>query len=260
MADKSKIEWLKGGATWNITSGCTPESDGCDNCWANRMSQRLQGRFGYPTINGFGVVGHPDKLLEPLSWKKPRYIFVSSMGDLFHENIPDWYLYHIFEVIRQASQHTFLVLTKRAVRMATLAHMLSNQFVEGWAWPKNVWAGVSIETQHYWDERIEWLLQVPTPIRWVSLEPLLGPISMEYETRMDQDALFQTYPLNWVVCGAEAGPNKRRMDLGWVRSIRDQCIEGDIPFFFKASIDPQSRKKISMPELDGKVWDQMPSL
>ncbi len=259
MADKSKIEWLKGGATWNITSGCNIVSEGCENCWARRMAQRLKGRFGYPADNAFRVVGHQDKLFEPVTWKKPRYVFVSSMGDLFHEEIPDWYLYHVFEVIREASQHTFLILTKRPLRMATLEHMLGNQF-GAWTWPKNVWAGVSIEKQYTWEDRINWLLRVPTTMRWVSLEPLLGPIQMEYDVKMDPDALFKNYPLNWVVCGAETGPDKRQMDLDWVRSIRDQCIEGDIPFFFKARIDPSSDKKISMPEIDGQIWDQMPTV
>jgi len=258
MADKSKIEWLKGGATWNITSGCEPVSDGCAHCWARRMAQRLAGRFGYPYENPFSVVGHPDKLMEPFKWKKPRYVFVSSMGDLFHEAIPDWYLYHVFEIIRQAKQHTFLLLTKRPDRMSLLEKELKRKF-DGWTWPPNVWAGVSIEKQHTWDDRIDWLLRLPTMVRWVSLEPLLGPIEMTFDVQ-GYASILGSYPLNWVVVGAETGPDKRRMDLNWVRSIRDQCAIGNIPFFFKAMIDRVTGERISLPELDGRVWDQMPQL
>jgi len=232
MADKTKIEWCD--ATWNPTSGCTPISEGCQNCWAKRMSKRLAGRCGYSADDPFRVTFHPDQLTKPLHWKKPRRIAVSLMGDLLHDDVADAKIASVFAVMMRAYWHTFLVLTKRPERMAEVMprlHLLSTrQFVNFWEytepvgpWPlPNIWLGTSVENQRTADERIPWLRKCPASMRFLSMEPLLGPVSR--------------LPLNGIHCvivGGESGPGARPMHPDWARSIRDQCQAAGVPFFFK---------------------------
>ena len=235
MGAKSAIEWTD--ATWNPVTGCTKISPGCKHCYAERLAARLQVMGNRRYQNGFAVTLHPDQITLPLRWRQPRRIFVNSMSDLFHEAIPDEFIYQVFQVMGQAHWHIFQVLTKRAQRLADLAPQLP--------WPPNVWQGVSVENAHYaW--RIAYLQTVPAAIRFLSIEPLLEPIT--------------TLPLegiHWVVVGGESGPSHRPIDPDWVRSIRDQCLATDIPFFFKQWGGRTSKSGGQV--LDGRVWNQMPS-
>lgn len=184
---KTKIEWTE--YSWNPVTGCTPASEGCQNCYAKRMATRLKGRYGYPEDEPFKVTLHPEKLKEPLKWKKPRRVFVCSMGDLFHEQVPDEYIAKVWEVMSNASQHTFLVLTKRPQRMKDFLARLGWYIHDRDGYPmeavldeggkytlKNVWLGVTAENQQRADERIPILLQIPAAVRFVSIEPMLGPV------------------------------------------------------------------------------------
>jgi len=184
---KTKIEWTE--YSWNPVTGCTPASEGCKNCYAKRMATRLKGRYGYPEDEPFKVTLHPEKLKEPLKWKKPRRVFVCSMGDLFHEQVPDEYIAKVWEVMNNASQHTFLVLTKRPQRMKDFLARLGWYIHDRDGYPmeavldeggkytlKNVWLGVTAENQQRADERIPILLQIPAAVRFVSIEPMLGPV------------------------------------------------------------------------------------
>lgn len=231
----TKIEWTD--ETWNPITGCTKISEACKHCYAERMSKRLAGRCGYPTYYPFKVTLHEDKLDEPLRWKKPRQVFVCSMGDLFHEDVPIRWFYEVYKVMEQCKHHTFLVLTKRPQRMANVLE----QF-EGRSWPlSNVWLGVTAENQQRADERIPVLLQIPAAVRFVSVEPMLGPVDLR--KWMAWDGFRRNIPgfipnpnyrgLNWVICGGETGPGARPMHPDWARSLRDQCQQVGVPFFFK---------------------------
>lgn len=209
--NSTKIEWAQ--ATWNPITGCTPVSEGCANCYARRMATRLRGRYGYPADDPFRIVYHHKKYGEPLRWKKPRLIFVCSMGDLFHKDVDAGYLSGIFWVMKKAKQHTFLLLTKRPENVPR--H-------KSW-WDKNIWLGVSAENQQRADERIPILLQIPAAVRFVSVEPMLGPVVLPSRYAV----------LDWVICGGETGPGARPMRSDWARSLRDQCQETGVPFFFK---------------------------
>jgi protein gp37 len=211
MGGKSAIEWTD--ATWNPVTGCTKISPGCKHCYAERLATRLQW-LGNPRYQrGFDVTLHPDQLTLPLRWRQPRRIFVNSMSDLFHESVSEEFIQKVFEIMVQAPWHIFQILTKRAQRLADLAPQFP--------WPPNVWQGVSVENAHYtW--RIDHLRNVPAIVRFLSIEPLLGPI--------------KTLPLDgihWVIVGGESGPRYRPMNPVWVRRIRDQCVAADVPFFFK---------------------------
>lgn len=232
------IEWTRSpdgtkGKSWNPISGCTPTSPGCLNCYAARMAKRLAGRHGYPAApHEFDVTLHPDKLDQPLRWKKPRMIFVCSMSDFFHHAIPLDFQNKVFSIIRRCPQHTFQILTKRADQMAMMEHACGLPVLP------NLWLGVSVEdADHLW--RVEKLLQTPAAVRFVSLEPLLGPIDMtDYLHGMPEqygyDRWQQTHPpLDWVIVGGESGPGARPMYPEWARSIRDQCKEAGTPFFMK---------------------------
>jgi protein gp37 len=187
-------------------------------------------------MNGFEVTLHGDVLELPLHWKNPRKIFVNSMSDLFHEEVPDEYIRQIFEVMARADWHVFQILTKRAERLARLAPSLP--------WPKNIWQGVSVENGDYtW--RIEHLLQVPSSVRFISVEPLLGPIGK-----------LPLKDISWVIVGGESGPRHRKVDAAWVRRIRDQCLQASVPFFFKQW--GGSSPKAGGRKLDGRHWDQYP--
>lgn len=233
--------------TWNPFSGCSPVSEGCRNCYARRMSKRLRGRAGYPADDPFRVTFHPNCLEEPLRMRKPRRIFVCSMGDLFHPDVPDERIDQVFAVMALCPQHVFQVLTKRPERMAqwvrnerslhvVLQHWKnSRQGLNTWPLP-NVWAGVSAENQATADERIPHLLNTPAAVRFVSCEPLLGPVDLDgiwgYPGSADSEML-ENWPIHWIICGGESGPGARPIHPDWVRDLRDQCKAARVPFFFK---------------------------
>ena len=234
MAQATSIEWTE--ATWNPVTGCTKVSPGCKHCYAERMARRLQA-MGQPRYTeGFRVTLQEDLVEMPLHWRKPRMIFVNSMSDLFHEEVPVEFILRVFETMRQASWHTFQVLTKRADRLHALRESLP--------WPDNVWMGVSIES-----ERTLWrkprLTAVPAAVRFLSLEPLLGPLPS-----LDLEAI------HWVIVGGESGPGARPMAAEWVRDIRRRCFDQKVAFFFKQWGGP--RKSRQGRELDGRTWDQLP--
>jgi len=243
----TKIEWAE--ESWNPVTGCTPISEGCQNCYAKRMATRLKGRYGYPSDDPFRVTFHPDKLDQPLKWRKPRMIFVCSMGDLFHEDVGLHEIFQVCKVMREAKQHTFLLLTKRPGRMLEL-------FGSGTPLP-NVWLGVTTENQQRADERIPILLQIPAAKHFISVEPMLGPIDELYE-------YFQWKQLDGVFAGCETGPGRRSAKIQWFRDLKNQCVDNGIPFFLKRMFcvtGPANDRKIGivkMPELDGKIYDQMP--
>ena len=236
MAQKSSIEWTE--ATWNPVTGCTKVSPGCKFCYAERMAKRLQAMGQKRYRNAFKLTLQPDALETPLRWKKPRVIFVNSMSDLFHKDVPLDYIQRCFEVMEQASQHTFQVLTKRPERVVELADKLP--------WPDNVWMGTSVENKDYvW--RIHELRKVPAKIRFLSVEPLLGPIPN-----------LPVKDIQWVIVGGESGPGARPMQPEWVIQIRDRCQRFDVPFFFKQW--GGVNKKRTGRKLDGQTWDGMPTL
>lgn len=235
MAQTSKIEWTD--ATWNPVTGCSKISPGCKYCYADRMANRLQA-MGQPRYrNGFDITLQPDMLLRPLDWREPRHIFVNSMSDLFHNDIPIDYIKQVFDIMRQAYWHTFQVLTKRSTRLAEISHKLR--------WPNNVWMGVSVENVDY-KFRIAHLQQVPAVVRFLSIEPLLGPVSR-----------IPLHGIDWVIVGGESGPKARAMEAEWVRSIRDKCIAYDVPFFFKQW--GGTRKSKNGRQLDGQTWQEIPT-
>lgn len=265
----TKIEWTD--ETWNPITGCTPVSEGCANCYARRMARRLAGRAGYPKHNPFVVARHHKRLGQPLRWKKPRRVFTCSMGDLFHEHVELEHIAAVFGVMGSASQHTFEVLTKRPKRMLEFTKWVSGGHVreceiatdhadidlvkigrEAWhvervrlahfPWPPpNVWLGVSVEKQRYARERLPILCETPAAERFISCEPLLGPLNLTPWL----DAI------SWVIVGAETGPGARPMDPQWALSIRDQCRRHGVRFFFKKDSDGNR-------ELDGQLCEEYP--
>lgn len=232
MADRSKIEWCD--ATWNCVTGCTKVSQGCRHCYAERDWRRLSAN---PTTTYYGrafadVQCHPERLGQPLHWTKPRRIFVNSMSDLFHESVPDAFIERVWATMTHAKQHIFQILTKRPERMQSVVKDLSD--INGRPLP-NVWCGVSAENQAAADERIPKLLDTPTAVRFVSIEPMIGPVDLRMGgMSMPDYAPHRPQPrLNWVICGGESGPRARPMHPGWVRSLRDQCIAAGVPFLLK---------------------------
>ena len=257
----TKIEWCT--ETWNPATGCTKVSGGCQNCYAERMSKRLAGRYGYPANEPFRVTLHPDRLEQPLRWRKPRTIFVPSMGDLFHKDVPFEFISKVFTTMKACQArglgHTFLLLTKRPGRM-----------LEYWRWWRalcasdevalkyhdHIWLGVTAENQAMADERIPLLLSTPAAVRFVSCEPLLGAIDLfravygEPSTYLLSTGAYgwpdycnikttnMTYPnsagIDWIIAGGESGPGARPMRPGWARGLRDQCQAAGTKFFFKA--------------------------
>ena len=234
MATKSTIEWTE--STWNPLTGCTKISPGCKNCYAERMAKRLKAMGQEKYRNGFKLTLHPESLDEPLRWKKPQMIFVNSMSDLFHKDVPVNFIQQVFSVMRQAHWHTFQVLTKRAKRLLELDDQIE--------WPKNVWMGVSVENQDY-TFRIDALRKTHASVKFLSLEPLLGSLSN-----------LNLQGIDWVIVGGESGPGARPMQREWVQAIRYQCERADIPFFFKQW--GGTRKKKAGRLLDGKTWDEWP--
>ncbi len=235
----TKIEWAD--EVWNVVTGCTPVSDGCRNCYAKRMAQRLKGRAGYPLDDPFRVTFHPDRLDQPLKWKKPRRIFVVSMGDLFHESVEDWMLDEIFSVIEThpAECHTYLILTKRPDRMKDYLAWLWAQKDRGYwggaPWG-NIWLGVSVSNQADADRWIPTLLQIPAAKRFVSYEPAIGPVDFKNGLI---GGLFKTASgvdhrrLDLIIAGGESGPGARPSHPDWFRKVRDDCAAADVPFLFK---------------------------
>ena len=237
MADNSAIEWTD--ATWNPVTGCTKVSAGCDNCYAETFAERFRGVQGHPYEQGFDLRFWPDRLDAPLRWKRPRMVFVNSMSDLFHERVPASYIGRVLETMRAAEQHVFQVLTKRPGRMASVMSQLQPDPLD------NVWFGTSIESDRYvW--RADKVRATPAAVRFLSLEPLLGPLPSLDLTSID-----------WVIVGGESGPRHRRLDLGWVRDIRDRCAVEGVAFFFK-QVGGRTPKAGGR-DLDGRTWDEMPT-
>jgi protein gp37 len=234
MNPSTGIEWTE--STWNPVRGCTKVSPGCKHCYAETFAERWRGIPGHPYEQGFDLRLVPEKLEEPLRWKSPRLIFVNSMSDLFHEEVPFSFIEQVFNAMERAHWHTFQVLTKRAERLSELASRLP--------WPENVWQGVSVESDRYLG-RIAKLRTVPAAVRFLSLEPLLGPLP---DLPLDG--------VSWVIVGGESGHSHRSMDAAWVRDIRRQCLRKRVPFFFKqwGGRTPKAQGRV----LDGKTWSQMP--
>ncbi len=311
MSDNSKIEWTE--ATWNPVTGCTKVSPGCDHCYAETFAERWRGIPGHYFEQGFDVTLRPDKLEQPLRWKRQRRIFVNSMSDLFHDDVPEEYIARVFAVMAATPRHTYQVLTKRHARMRSLlnrygwwtsvvAHAMDYEEAPGGerrgpvqTQPDgcallNVWLGVSVEDQKWADIRIPALLETPAVVRFLSCEPLLGPLDIErFLWDGDRDA---PGGLHWIIAGGESGPGARPMQPSWPRSLRDQCVDAGVPFFFKqwgalaptgavgigghdprrgfvgAPVDDHGcreeiarvGKKLAGRELDGRTWDEFPSV
>lgn len=235
MADTSHIEWTD--ATWNPVTGCTKVSPGCKHCYAERLAHRLQlmGQANY--WNGFRLALQPQMLDLPLRWKSPRRIFVNSMSDLFHQDVPLEYVKRVFDVMARAHWHQFQVLTKRADRLCELSRELP--------WPPNVWQGVSVESERYLD-RIDALRRTGAAVKFLSLEPLLEALPN-----------LDLRGIDWVIVGGESGPRARPIEKSWVIGIREQCKRAGVAFFFKQWGGVQKSKTGRM--LDGKTWDEMPA-
>ena len=235
----TNIEWTN--ETWNPVTGCTRISAGCKNCYAERMARRLAGRYGYlPWPYEFDVTFHEDKLYQPLSWKKPRMIFVCSMGDLFHEDVKEETILQIFDVIRKTKQHTYQILTKRPERMKWIVKQYSDYGATNFnKMMPHVWLGVTAESQQAADERIPWLLKTPAAIRFVSVEPMLEKIDLTgslngFPDRDKNGEWYQTYPaLDWIICGGETGHGAREMKYEWAQELYVQCKAAGVAFFFK---------------------------
>lgn len=319
LSTKTSIEWTRNddgseGKTWNVVTGCDKISPGCDHCYAENIARRFAGSKAFP--NGFAVTSHPERLLDPLKWRKPTRVFVNSMSDMFHAGIPDELIAKMFAVMAATPQHTYQILSKRHGRMRSLLnsgsfadlvwrsakdqftpddlgaqvsgdlidHFLSMRAIGSPMRPlSNVHLGASCENQRWADIRIPALLETPAAVRFLSCEPLLGPIDLwgplvdghhrprlTYwldgrphwgpDQRDERGRVFREPAvgprIDWVICGAESGAGARPMDLDWVRTLRDQCVASGVAFFFKQNA--VRGKKVPTPELDGRVWTQMP--
>src|SRR4051812_4106391 len=234
MGANTGIEWTS--STWNPLTGCTKISPGCTNCYAERMSERLRlmGQRNY--ANGFALTLHESALETPLRWKKPQRVFVNSMSDLFHQGVPISFIRQVFDVMRRADWHQYQILTKRADRLEALAPQID--------WPPHVWMGVSVENQDY-TVRIDQLRRTPAAVKFLSVEPLLGPLTD-----------LNLAGIDWVIVGGESGPGCRPMHQRWAMSIRDQCVDQRVPFFFKqwGGRTPKAGGR----SLDGRTWDETP--
>jgi protein gp37 len=234
MAINSSIEWTK--STWNPLTGCSKVSAGCRNCYAERMARRLQAMGQANYANGFRLTVHERILDQPLSWRKPQMVFVNSMSDLFHPEVPLDFILRAFEVMNQASWHTFQVLTKRSERLLELSPLLP--------WSPNIWMGVSVENARF-AYRIDHLRKTGAEVKFLSLEPLLGPL---YNLNLKG--------IDWVIVGGESGPGSRPMDPFWVKDIQGQCQRAGVPFFFKQWGGVNKKKAGRV--LEGRTWDEMP--
>lgn len=236
MALNSTIEWTD--ATWNPVTGCTQVSAGCDHCYAKAFAERFRGVPDHPYEQGFDLRLWPERLELPLHWRKPRRIFVNSMSDLFHPGVPEEFIRSVFDTMERGDQHIYQVLTKRPQRLARLAKTLP--------WPDHIWVGVSIESNEVaW--RADFLRRVPAAVRFISAEPLIGPIN-----QLDLDGI------HWVITGGESGNGHRPCNVDWVREARDHCILENVAYFHKQWGGRTS--KIGGRELDGRTWDEMPAV
>ncbi|MGA9750179.1 MAG: phage Gp37/Gp68 family protein [Acidobacteriota bacterium] len=236
MAKGSPIEWTE--STWNPVTGCSKVSPGCKHCYAERMAKRLQAMGQANYENGFAVTLHEKALELPLKWKKPQTIFVNSMSDLFHEEVPEAFIMRVFEVMNRASWHCFQILTKRSGRLRELSSRLP--------WAPNIWMGVSVETKEYYS-RIGDLRGTGASIKFLSCEPLLGPLPR-----------LPLKGIDWVIAGGESGPRSRTMNPSWAEGVRDECLKASVPFFFKQWGGTNKKKAGRL--LDGRTWDQMPGV
>jgi protein gp37 len=234
MAARSSIEWTE--ATWNPVTGCTKISIGCKNCYAERMAHRLQAMGQHNYVNGFRVTTHEDSLDLPLRWKSSQVVFVNSMGDLFHQEIPILFIYKVFSVMNRANWHRYQVLTKRSGRLLQLDSELN--------WAENIWMGVTVESAEQL-HRVDALRKTRAKTKFLSLEPLLGPLPN-----------LDLRGIDWVIVGGESGPGARPIQEDWVIEIRNQCLKLNVPFFFKQW--GGTRKKKSGRLLDGRIWNEMP--
>lgn len=289
MGDRSAIEWTD--ASWNPVSGCTKVSQGCKHCYAKRLWPRVYDDRPFEDVRV-----HIERLDQPRRWKRPRRVFVNSMSDLFHVDVPFWFLDRVFEVMAETPRHTYQVLTKRPER--ALGYIQWSRWTTAGRGPlENVWIGVSIEDQTTADERVPALLQLPATIRFLSVEPMLGPVDLCCHgcgTSTDVHSLEcssrQRTPLagiDWVICGGESGPRARPMSPTWARALRDQCVSARVPFFFKqwgewaavgqvpldrnlqdvhalralvaGSYVAKYGKRVAGRQLDGRVWDEIPA-
>lgn len=238
MASSTAIEWTN--ATWNPVTGCTKISSGCDNCYAERFAERFRDVPGHPFENGFDLVLRRERLEQPLRWRKSKMIFVNSMSDLFHKNIPRDFIDLVFNVMDQADRHIFQVLTKRSSLMRDYVNKRYGSRGAPW----HIWLGTSIE-DNLRKSRLHHLASCAAQVRFLSIEPLIGRIG---ELNLDK--------IRWVIVGGESGPGARPIDADWVREIRDQCIDQDVPFFFKqwGGLRPKSGGRL----LDKKEWNELP--
>lgn len=234
MANNSKIEWTE--TTWNPVTGCTKVSQGCKFCYAERMAHRLHSMGNPRYANKFSTTLHYDLIKLPLKWKKPRIIFVNSMSDLFHDKVPFEFIRDVFDTMNKTPQHIYQILTKRSERLKEISSLLN--------WSKNIWMGVSVENSQVIN-RVHDLSQVNAHVRFLSCEPLLGPL---YTLPLEN--------IHWVIVGGESGPNARVMRKEWVESILDQCSEADVPFFFKQW--GGVRKDLTGRVLNNRTYDEMP--
>jgi protein gp37 len=240
MSDNSAIEWCD--ATWNPTTGCTKITTGCDRCYAARFAERFRNVPGHPYEPGFDLTLRPERLKQPLSWKRPRMIFVDSMSDLFHKDIPTAYIDKVFDTMEEAEWHRFQVITKRSSLMRDCARERYGRHSA----PAHIWLGVSVEEATS-KSRIEHLRATPAAVRFLSIEPMLGPLGAVDFTG-----------IHWLLLGGETGPGARPLDIAWVREIRDQCVAKSVAFYFKRWGGP--RPKTSGMSLDGREWKEFPHM
>jgi protein gp37 len=239
MANITTIEWTD--ATWNPVTGCTKITAGCDNCYAARFSERFRGVPGHPFETGFDLTLRPERIAQPLTWRRPRMIFVNSMSDLFHKSVPRAFIDRVFDTMETADWHVFQVLTKRS---SLMRGYLKRRYRDK-ALPPHVWIGVSVEDGRS-RARIDHLRQAPAAIRFVSVEPLIGPVGA-----------VDLSGIHWVIAGGESGPGARAMHIDWAREIRDQCAAQGVAFFFKqwGGIRPKAGGR----SLDGREWNELPA-
>jgi protein gp37 len=248
MAEKSKIEWTD--STWNPVAGCTKISPGCKNCYAETFAERWRGVPGHPYEQGFDLRLWPERLTLPLVWKQPKMIFVNSMSDLFHKDVPDDFIRRVFKVMLEARHHTFQMLTKRSERMMRWVNMSFKEKL-----PAHIWLGVSVENQDYvW--RVQHLQKTMAAVRFLSVEPLLGPINFRPANLRG---------IHWVIVGGESGPGARPMNPQWARAVKKSCKNNSVPFFFKqwgayTARGKRVGKKKAGRILDGKTWNEMPEI
>jgi protein gp37 len=240
MANSTAIEWTD--ATWNPITGCAKISAGCDHCYAERFSERFRGTPGHPFENGFDLTLRPERLRQPLGWRNPRMIFVNSMSDLFHKEIPNSFIGSVFDTMERAHWHTFQILTKRS---SLMRNFLRRRYGQNRG-PSHMWFGVSVEDGSK-RSRIRHLQDAPAGVRFLSIEPLIGSVGTLDLTGID-----------WVIVGGESGPGARPMEREWVREVRDQCRTAKVAFFFKqwGGLRPKSGGR----KLDGREWSQFPEI